>query len=101
MNKNKTILLFTVFVSVLFITVPTIWKIYQNHANRLYEVATKKIIESAENCFFDDICHGTQITIGVLKKTGYLKADVVNPKTKTYFEDSLVLIYENFQVRFA
>ena len=101
MNKNKTIILFTVLVAILFITVPTIWNIYQNHSNRLYEVATKKILESAENCFYDDVCKGNQITIGALKKNGYLTSDVVNPKTRTYFDDSLTLIHENFQVRFA
>lgn len=97
MNKNKTVFLLTVIASLLIIALPTIIKIYQGHQARLYEVATKKILESAEECFRDQICTGNKVTVLELKEAGYLKGDVVNPKTRTYFEDSMVLYVQDFK----
>jgi len=101
MSKNKTVLLLTIIASLLIITLPTILQIYQNHNNRLLQVATKKILESAESCFYDDVCQGNEITIGDLRDNGYLESDVVNPKTKKYFAEDTLLIYEEYHVHFA
>lgn len=98
MNQNKPIVILTSIAAVLIITLPTIFKIYNRHQERLYEVATKKITESAEDCFRAQVCSGHEITIGELKNTGYLETDIVNPKTKTYFDESTVLQEENLIV---
>lgn len=98
MNRNKIIFWLTLFGTVLILGLPTILKIYQNHQDRLCQVATKKIIESAEDCFRDDVCKEPAVTLGELKSTGYLESDVVDPETKTYFSDDVVLIYDEYQV---
>lgn len=100
MNKNKSIITLTLIAAVIIIALPTTIKIYINHENKLYEVATKKIIESAEDCFKEGICKNHKTTIKELKEKGYLKENIVNPKSKTYFEDEIVLVEENFKVSF-
>lgn len=100
MNKNKIILFLTFIGAILIIVLPTTIKIYQNHMERLYEVATKKILESAEECYQKQICTEPKITIGDLKEKGFLKEDVVNPKTKQVFDDSMFLEEKNFKVTF-
>ncbi len=100
MNKNKLILSFTFFGTILILVLPTTIKIYQNHMDRIYEVATKKILESAEECYQNNVCIDSKITIGDLKEKGFLKEDVVNPRTKQVFDDSILLQEENFKVSF-
>ncbi len=97
MSNVKASFWLTVLASLVIIGLPTILKITKNHEERMYLVATKKIIESAETCFYNDECLQDEITIGELKQKGYL-LDVINPQTKTYFEDDLVLIWENNHV---
>lgn len=98
MSKNKVILWMTIFGSILIIALPTVLKIYKNHQDRLYQVATKKITETALDCFHDDVCEEPAVTLSELKKNGYLEFDVVDPETKTYFPDDVVLIYDEYQV---
>jgi len=100
-NKNKTILSITICTAILMIFVPTIIKISKNHQEKLMIVATKKLIESAERCYYDGVCVMNQMTLGQLKNTGYLTGDVVNPETKTYFENDLLFVYEENHVRIA
>lgn len=100
MSKNKFVLLLTVIAIILIVALPTIFKIYQRHEARMYEVASRKILEKAEECYRDQICQNKTMTIEELKKTGYLKTDVVNPRTKTYFDLNLVMQEENFKVTF-
>lgn len=99
-KKNKLILLLTVIGALLIIALPTIFKIYQGYESRSYEVAARIILESASDCYRDGVCTKEQMTIGDLKKTGYLKEDVINPRTKTYFDESLILVERNFEVSF-
>ena len=100
MSRNKIIFWLTLFAAILIIALPTFLNIVKNHQDRLYEVATKKLFESAESCFFDDVCEGTVVTLEELKNKGYLEQDIVNPQTKMYFEDTLVLVFENYRVQF-
>lgn len=100
MSKNKSIITLTIIAALIIIALPTTIKIHINHENKLYEVAAKKIMESAEDCFKDGICKNHKTTIKELKEKGYLKENIVNPKSKTYFEDEIVLIEENFEVTF-
>lgn len=95
MNQNKTIVTLTLIGALFIIILPTILSIYKNHENRLELVATKKITESAETCRNDNVCKKEKITIEELKQTGYLKEDVVNPKTKEYFSGTTYVIFEN------
>lgn len=100
MNQNKTIITLTIIAAVIMIALPTILKIYNHHEARLYEVATKKIIESAEECYRNQICKDHEITIRELKNTGYLETDIVNPKTKTFFDENIILEEHNLTVTF-
>ncbi|MCI8575722.1 MAG: hypothetical protein HFI09_04555 [Bacilli bacterium] len=99
MSSFKTTFWLTVLATILIIGLPTILKITKNHEERMYLVATKKILESAEACFYDDVCQDSMISLGDLKQKGYLD-DVIDPQTKTYFEDDLMLVYENYRVSF-
>ncbi len=99
MNRNKMVLQLTVIGAVLIIALPTLIKIYEGHQNRLYEVATKQIKESALACFQNFDCENS-ITLGDLKEKGYLGMDVVNPKTKTYFPDDLIIVNNHYTVSF-
>lgn len=99
MNKNITIIFLTGIASILIIGLPTVLKIHNAHEERLYEVATKKIIESAELCYREQICIKEEMTLKELQATGYLEENIINPKTKTYFDENLKLIEENFQVK--
>ncbi len=100
-TKNKLVLSFTILASILMIFVPTVIKIAEDHDEKLMLVATKKLIESAESCYYDGVCTSNQMTLSQLLRTGYLKSNVVNPKTKTYFDDDLLFVYEENHVRIA
>lgn len=99
MNNWKTTFWLTVLASLLIIGLPTILRITKNHEERLYLVATKKIFESAEACFYDDVCQTDVMSLGELKQKGYIE-DVINPQTKTYFDDNLLLVWEDNHVQF-
>lgn len=99
-NKNKTILFLTVIATILIVALPTILKISERHDERMYIAASRKVLESAETCYRDQVCKEKQMTIGDLKKIGYLKEEVVNPRTKTYFEDNMIMVEDNFHVTF-
>lgn len=99
MSQNKIVFWITILASLVIIALPTTLKIVEHHQEKLYLVATKKIFESALDCFYEDVC-SEDITIGELKNSGYLKEDVVNPKTKMFFSNDLVLVYENNQFQF-
>lgn len=100
MNRNKLIISLTILASLLMIALPTILKIYERHEERLLLVSEKKIIESAENCFRTSSCQNHQTTIKELKEKGFLEENIVNPKTKTYYDDNTTLIEEHFSVSF-
>lgn len=100
MSKNKIIAFVTVIAAILIVVLPTIFKIYQGYEERTFQVAAKKILESASDCYKDGVCINQIMTIDELKKTGYLKEDVINPRTRTYFEGSLKMIEKDFEVTF-
>lgn len=98
MNEKKAVLFLTMIATIVIVVLPTIFQIYQRHVERLYEVALREVLESAEECYRNQVCTKHEMTILELKNTGYLKSDIVNPKTKTYFDENLILVEENFQV---
>lgn len=100
MDKNKTILFLTTIAAILIIAFPTIYKIYQGHEEREYEVATKKILEGASLCYQEQVCTKSEMTLKEFQEAGYVDPSIVNPRTQTYFDEQLILVEENFSVTF-
>lgn len=99
MNEKKMVLFLTMIATIAIVVFPTIFQIYQRHEERLYEVALKELLERAEACYRDQVCKKHEMTIRELNQTNYSVANIVNPKTKTYFDESLILVEEQFQVK--
>lgn len=89
-QRNKNLITFTFTIIFLVIVICTIKKVYDNHIEAEYTVLEKKLTESAKSCFLDKICEGEETTFGFLVKSGYLTS-TVNPVTKEYLQDDLVI----------
>lgn len=99
MNKNKIIAILTVIAAILIVALPTLFKIYWGYEERTFLVASKKVLESASDCYRASDCHG-EVTIKELRSKGYLVEPVINPRTKTYFDESIVLVATDYEVTF-
>jgi len=97
MNKNKIIFYVTIAIILLLIAIPSIIKTINTHNNRLIEATTKKIVEAAKNCYYNESCINDTITLQELYEKTDLK-DLVNPITKKkYNTDSYVDVKNNFE----
>jgi len=83
--SNFKIISFTIFLSMLLVISFTIYKVQENHNKIVLLVSEKKIEESAAECFYEDKCTGSIVTLGELIQLGYAKEEV-NPVTKMYYE---------------
>ena len=99
MNKNKIIAILTVIAAILIVALPTLFKIYWGYEERTFLVASNKVLESASDCYRASDCHG-EVTIKELRSKGYLVEPVINPRTKTYFDESIVLVAKDYEVTF-
>ncbi len=100
MSKNKFIVCIFLLASVLMILIPTVYHVLALREEHRYLVAAKVILESAEDCFYDQACVGNSVTLQELKNKGYYKNEVVNPKTRMYFPLDLKILYDSYQARF-
>ena len=98
-KKNKKMIVFTILLFTIIVVVATIIKVYTNHVDNLYKVVEKKIAETTIACFQDEICTGKKTTLGFLIKNGYLKSQV-NPITKEYISEDLVIKYKDGKCKF-
>lgn len=97
MNKNKIILYGTFLLLILLLAIPSVVKTVNKHNERLENVAVKKIVETAKDCYYNDSCVEDMITLKELYEKMNLEK-MVNPITKTlYNEDSYVLVKEDFK----
>jgi len=97
MNKNKIIFYVTIAIILLLIAITSIIKTINTHNNRLIEATTKKIVEAAKNCYYNESCINDTITLQELYEKTDLK-DLVNPITKKkYNTDSYVDVKNNFE----
>ena len=82
--RNLKIVLMTLLLACILITVTTLYKVQKRHEERLVLVTEKRITEGATNCYWDDVCKDSYVTLGELIELGYAKEEV-NPITKMYY----------------
>ena len=94
MNINRVVTISSVIIILLLIVVPTTYKVVKNHYNHLYQVVESKIIETAKNCYFDDMCD-EHITLNELYDLKLLDK-VSDPVSKEYYNpNSYVEVKDN------
>lgn len=91
MTKNKGVIYITVIALLLIISLPTIYKVINNHNQKLYEVTEKRIIEAAKKCWNESKCEGEEITLNTLYELKYLKREA-DPVTKKYYDNESKII---------
>ncbi len=96
MKKNRTVIYVTILIIIALIVIPSTYKVIKKHNNRLLENTTKKIIEAARDCYYNNSCVEDKITLKeIYEKTG-LKT-MSNPITKKiYSEESYVDVINDF-----
>ncbi len=93
MNRNFVII--TIVLTLASVGFYSFYKINRRHNVRLMEVSTKKIVEKAKECVWDDVCTEDTITLGYLIEKGYLKEEV-NPITKKYYSHESYVEKESY-----
>ena len=96
MSKNKVIIYSTILITIFLIFVPSVYKTIKQHNDRLLAVTTKKIIETAKSCYYNESCIEEKITLNELYEKTELK-ELINPLTKkVYNSESYVDVKDNF-----
>lgn len=97
MNKNKIFIYGTILLIFFIIAVPSTYKVIKKHNERMLKNTTKRIIDAAKDCYYNNSCVNEEITLEEL----YEKTDLPlmsNPITKKiYNEKSYVSVKENFE----
>lgn len=97
MTKNKTIIYITLIILISIIVIASFLKVGKIHDERMLEVTTKKIVDSAKKCYYNNSCINDKITLQELYEKMGLQVQT-NPITKqVYNENSYVLVSENFK----
>lgn len=97
MSKNRMIIYVSILLFILMIAVPTLYKTNKRHNGRLIGVATKKIVEAAKDCYYNESCVEDKITLNELYEKTDLK-ELTNPITKKiYHPESYIVVSENFK----
>ena len=68
-NKINIIL---IIIIVLLVLVPATIYIIKNHYDSLYLVINKRVVEQANNCYYDNICENKVIKLNELIEKGYM-----------------------------
>lgn len=85
----------TFLISVVSITITVFYKVKKEHLDLNVLVTERRILEGAQNCYYEDRCFDGQVTLKELLEMGYIKEEV-NPSTKMYYShDSYVEIAHN------
>lgn len=84
--SKKTLGFVTIISCLLIIMLPTIYKVFINHKNKLYIVVEKEIIEAAEKCWAENKCLTNVITLKELYDLNYLEKQI-DPMTKKVYEN--------------
>lgn len=97
MTKNKTLIYISLIIVFSAIIITTFLKVNQIHESRMLEVTTKKIVDTAKKCYYNNSCVNNQITLNELYDKMGLQLQT-NPVTKkVYNENSYVVVNENFK----
>lgn len=67
--------------------VPTIYKIHENHNDKLLLVVKEEFHYYAKKCYLEDKCSNV-VTLKDLYDKGYLKEKLTNPITKKYYNEN-------------
>ncbi len=81
---NKILIFSTIIIVLILITIPTIFKVVEEHNKRLIEVSEKRIIEAAIKCTKEEICLDNKVTLEFLYENNYLTSES-DPITKQYY----------------
>ena len=94
---NKKWLYTTTLLLILILAIPSTYKVIHRHNERMLKTVTKKIEETAKNCYYNNSCVEEKITLSeIYEKTGL--PTMSNPMTKkVYNEKSYVDVKNNFQ----
>jgi len=98
--KNSKVILFTIFLTIIFLVTLTFYKIGVRHLELSIHVVEKRIIEGAKTCVWEDKCLDSFVTLQELIQMGYLK-DEVNPKTKMYYNTLSYVEWNNDEYKFV
>jgi competence protein ComGC len=100
MNSSRSIISLTVIICTLIIAIPTFYKVITEHNRKLNIVTNKMIIEAAQDCYYDNKCQNTKITLEELYNQGYLSERVINPVTKEVYADNSYVILKKEDSKF-
>lgn len=94
---NRKWIYTTILLLILLIAVPSTYKVFHTHNERMRMNTIKKIEEAAEDCYYNDSCIEEKITLAeIYEKTGL--QTMSNPITKkVYNEASYVDVQNNFK----
>ena len=85
--SNKKVIILTIAVIAGMIVIPTIYKIHENHNDKLIQVVEKEFSYYAKKCFLNDECSKI-VTLKNLYDSGYINERLSNPITKKYYDDA-------------
>ncbi len=96
MSKNKILIYATMLIIILTIAIPSTYKVIKKHNDRMLTYTTKKIIEAAKDCYYNESCVENEITLKEIYEKTSLNT-MSNPITKKiYSEESYVDVERNF-----
>ena len=84
--NNKRMIGLTVAVIAGMIIIPTIYKIHENHNEKLLLVVENEFHYYAKECYLNDECTST-VTLKELYEKGYLEEKLTNPINKKYYDE--------------
>jgi len=99
MNTNKITIIVTIIAILLILGIPTVYKVVNNHQNKLYQVVEQKIINSAKKCYYEEKCKEKKILLKTLYELNYLDK-VSNPITKEYYNEESYVEFKNNKFKF-
>ena len=85
--SNKKVIGLSIAIIAGMIIIPTIYKIHEEHNNRLLLVVEKDIEYYAKKCYLNDECESV-VTLKDLYDLNYLEDRLANPITKKYYDDT-------------
>lgn len=85
--SNKKVIGLTIAIIAGMIIIPTIYKIHEEHNNRLLLVVEKEFEYYAKECYLNDECENV-VTLKELYDLNYLEDRLANPITKKYYDDT-------------
>ncbi len=88
-NSSKKVIILTIFIILDMIVATTVYKVYQDHQDKLILVVEKEFAYQATKCSREDKCLNSEVTLKELYDLKYIENKLVEPKSKKYYtEDS-------------